>query len=67
MNNNFEVAITEFTEQIGFIVFFLISCLLISLFFDRKILYGFLVLVFAGEILANARKISTLYGKVVGK
>lgn len=54
-----------FTEQIGFIIFFLISCLMISLFFERKILNGFLILVFAGEVLANAGKVKNLYGKVV--
>jgi len=64
--NATSTAIEEFTGQIGFITFFLVSCLLISTFFSEKVLYWFLILVFAGEVLTNGSKLKSLYGKVAG-
>lgn len=52
------------TGEIGFIAFFLISCLLISMFFSEKILYYYLLLVFLGELIFNSQKLAELYRKV---
>jgi uncharacterized membrane protein len=62
--NASSTAVEEFTGQIGFIVFFLISCLLVSMFFNEKVLYYYLLLVFAGEVVMNSTKVANLYRKV---
>ncbi len=58
-------AMQDFTEQIGFIIFFLVTTLLVSMVANEKILHAYLLLIFAGEVIFNAQKIKTLYGKVI--
>lgn len=54
----------EFTGQFGFIIFFLVSSLLISLTFGEKVLYGYLLLVFLSQMVLNADKIGSIIRKI---
>lgn len=50
----------QFTESIGFIVFFFVLVILSELFAGNKITYRFLLLVFASMVVLNAGKFKDL-------
>jgi hypothetical protein len=56
---------TEFTESFGFIIFFLVMCLTLTMFFGDKVLFYFLVLILAGMVTVNQPKITSLIGRYV--
>jgi len=57
-------AISDFTNDLGFTVLFLIGALIINLTFGSKVLYGYLVLVLLSMSVMNYNKISYYLGKV---
>ena len=51
----------NFTEDLGFVIGFLVSCLLLSIM-AGDLLYPFLWLVLIGMVLVNWQKISIIWG-----
>lgn len=51
----------EFTKSMKFIVFFLFMVLLISMFSNQKVTYGFLLLVLFSMVIINSDK----FGKIL--
>lgn len=54
----------EFTQSMPFLIFFLISTLLLNMFAGSKMANAFLMLVLASMAVMNADKIKSLLGKV---
>lgn len=57
------VGMKEFTESMGFIVFFLIGTLAFTMIFGEQITFYYLLLVLAGMVVLNADKFSQLVGR----
>lgn len=55
--------VREFTESFGFIVYFLVACLILSTFVGEKITRYFLYIVLAGMLVSNTDKITSLLGR----
>lgn len=56
-----DVPMRNFTEDLGFVIGFLVSCLLLSIM-AGDLLYPFLWLVLIGMVLVNWQKISIIWG-----
>lgn len=52
----------EFTRSMKFIVTFLFFVLLLGMFTNQKVTYGFLVLVLLSMVIINADKIQSIIG-----
>ena len=53
----------EFTESFGFIVYFLVICLLLSIFAGEKVTRYFLYLILASMIITNTDKFTSFLGR----
>lgn len=53
-----------FTEKISFIIFFLVSTLIMNMAFGEKFTQKYLLLVLASMIVVNSKKITSLIGMV---
>lgn len=68
-SENFRKSVTfrhraeEFTGSLGFIVYFLIICLVLSSLAGEKVTRYFLYLVLAGMLVSNTDKIKNLLGR----
>lgn len=56
--------IRDFTESIGFIVFFLVLALTIGMFLGEKVQFWFLIILLLSMALLNADKVKELFSKI---
>lgn len=57
----------DFSQDFGYIVFFVLMALFITVFFKEKVLFYFLLLVLIGMMLVNANKITSLLYRYMPK
>ena len=56
----------SFLSQMGFVIFFIILALIVTVIFGDKVATGFLSLVLLSVVLMNSGKVSALLGKFSG-
>ena len=53
----------QFTESLGFVIFFLVGTLLVQTIFGDEVTFWYLLLVLLGMVLTNADKFEDLVGR----